>query len=267
MSENAAVNSSRSSSISANVVPLAFASFLATAGALAIAWKRYDRQRRSVWVFEEDEQHGHETNHSVIDHFKSLILDPSTSVEEANKKRTTTYYLKMRESHSKSLVLGIPDTNKLIKLREAEITRLLHHWRKGNQSHRTIVVMCDNVTANLLADARRSILQPLQHSPDINTKGVWIPPLNLIPHEDMHVTIALPWWWHTIREDNDVLTNTMAGRFKQTLLLEFHYPFQIELERIILLGGKVREAVLVSCFTFPNQKHFTTSHSFPCAFR
>ena len=199
---------------------------------------------------EEDEQHGHETNHSVIDHFKSLILDPSTSVEEANKKRTTTYYLKMRESHSKSLVLGIPDMNKLVKLREAEIARLLHHWHKGNQSHRTIVVMCDNVTATLLADARRSILQPLEHSPNINTKGVWIPPLNMIPHEDMHVTIALPWWWHTIRGDNDVLTNTMAGRFKQTLLLEFHYPFQIELERIILLGGKVCHALCVTIFCF-----------------
>lgn len=36
-----------------------------------------------------------------------------------------------------------------------------------------------------------------------------------------------------------MLTKTMAGRFKQTLLLDFHYPFQVELERIILLGGKV----------------------------
>lgn len=127
-----------------------------------------------------------------------------------------------------------------MRLREAEISRLLHHWRKGNQSHRTIVVMLDKTTSNLLADARRSILEPLNYSTDIRTKESWIPPLNLIPQEDMHVTIALPWWWHTIREGNDVLTKTMAGRFKQTLLLEFHYPFQIELERIILLGGKVR---------------------------
>ena len=57
----------------------------------------------------------------------------------------------------------------------------------------------------------------------------------------MHVTIALPWWWHTIRSGNNELTKTMAQRFKQTLLLKFHYPFQIELERIILLGGKVSE--------------------------
>ena len=30
---------------------------------------------------EEDEAHGHGTTHSVIDHFKSLILDPETTVE------------------------------------------------------------------------------------------------------------------------------------------------------------------------------------------
>jgi len=56
---------------------------------------------------------------------------------------------------------------------------------------------------------------------------------------DMHVTIALPWWWHTIRKGNDELTRDMAQRFKQTLLLKFHYSFEIELERIVLLGGKV----------------------------
>mmetsp|Transcript_8909 Transcript_8909/g.19276 ORF Transcript_8909/g.19276 Transcript_8909/m.19276 type:complete len:278 (-) Transcript_8909:148-981(-) len=55
----------------------------------------------------------------------------------------------------------------------------------------------------------------------------------------MHVTIALPWWWHTIRKGNDELTRDMAQRFKQTLLLKFHYSFEIELERIVLLGGKV----------------------------
>ena len=59
----------------------------------------------------------------------------------------------------------------------------------------------------------------------------------------MHVTIALPWWWHTIQEGNNQLTKSMAQRFKQTLLLKFHYPFQIELERIILLGGKVLVAL------------------------
>merc|ERR1712032_851427 len=35
----------------------------------------------------------------------------------------------------------------------------------------------------------------------------------------------------------------MAQRFKQTLLLKFHYAFQIELERIILLGGKILVAL------------------------
>ena len=40
-----------------------------------------NRIRRSKWMDEEDEAHGHETTHSVIDHFKSLILDPETTVE------------------------------------------------------------------------------------------------------------------------------------------------------------------------------------------
>ena len=117
--------------------------------------------------------------------------------------------------------------DKLKTLRGSEISKLLHKWNRGDQSHRTIVVMVDATTRNLLSNARRSILEPLHHSADSNTKGVWIPPLNLIPDEDMHVTIALPWWWHTIREGNAVLTRKMAGRFKQTLLLKFHYPFQV----------------------------------------
>jgi len=65
----------------------------------------------------------------------------------------------------------------------------------------------------------------------------------------MHVTIALPWWWHTIRKDNDELTRNMAQRFKQTLLLKFHYPFEIELERIVLLGGKSYFSILGNCCT------------------
>jgi len=145
----------------------------------------------------------------------------------------------MRESHSLSLVPGVGPHSKLVELRHRELDRILHHWKKGNQSHRTIVTMCDETTRKILADARRQILEPLQHSSEVETRGAWIPPLNIIPEEDMHVTIALPWWWHTIRKDNDELTQTMARRFRQTLLLEFHHPFQIELERIILLGGKV----------------------------
>ncbi|KAL7538323.1 hypothetical protein ACHAWF_006052 [Thalassiosira exigua] len=99
--------------------------------------------------------------------------------------------------------------------------------------------MADETTRRVLADARRRILEPLKHSSDINTKGAWIPSLNMIPEQDMHISIAFPWWWHTIRPGNDNLSRSMARRFKQTLLLKFHHPFQVELERIILLGGKV----------------------------
>eukprot|EP00579_Thalassiosira_antarctica_P028207 CAMPEP_0202021182 /NCGR_PEP_ID=MMETSP0905-20130828/46319_1 /ASSEMBLY_ACC=CAM_ASM_000554 /TAXON_ID=420261 /ORGANISM="Thalassiosira antarctica, Strain CCMP982" /LENGTH=470 /DNA_ID=CAMNT_0048582983 /DNA_START=230 /DNA_END=1642 /DNA_ORIENTATION=+ len=219
------------------------AAVVSIGGTLALSALVYyaNRFQRSRWMSEEERAHGHDTTHSVIDHFKSLILDPETTVEEANKRRTTSYYLKMRESHSKSLVLGVggPLVATLVKLREREVERALQYWRRGNQSHRTIVVMCDETTRRVLADARRQILEPLKHSSDIHTRGAWIPPLNIIPEQDMHISIALPWWWHTIRQGNDELTRNMAQRFKQTLLLKFHYPFQIELERIILLGGKV----------------------------
>ena len=86
-----ATTSANSSAIhSNNIAPIALASLLATAGALASAWRRYERQRRSKWIEEDNELRGKDTTHSIIDHFKSLILDPNTSVGEANKKRTIT---------------------------------------------------------------------------------------------------------------------------------------------------------------------------------
>ena len=57
--------------------------------ALSTALYYTNRIRRSKWMSEEDANHGHETTHSVIDHFKSLVLDPETTVKEANKRRTT----------------------------------------------------------------------------------------------------------------------------------------------------------------------------------
>ena len=163
-----------------------FATLLTIGGTLALTTTMYyaNRRRRSRWMSEEDQLHGHETTHSVIDHFKTLILDPETTVEEANKRRTTSYYLKMRESHSKSLVLGVGGSlDRLVALRQKELDRILHYWNRGNQSHRTIVVMCDEMTRRVLVDARRRILEPLEHSGDIRTRGVWIPPLNMIPDE------------------------------------------------------------------------------------
>mmetsp|Transcript_5681 Transcript_5681/g.9604 ORF Transcript_5681/g.9604 Transcript_5681/m.9604 type:complete len:452 (+) Transcript_5681:37-1392(+) len=213
---------------------------LSFAMAIGLGWYA-NRLRRSRWL-ETDKEQNQETTHSVINHFSSLILDPETTVEEANKRRTTSYYLKMREAHHKSLVLGVYPS-RLKKLRKKEIDRTLSYWNKGNQSHRTIVCMCDEITQKVLSNARRLVLAPLQYSSDIDSLSAWIPDLNIIPKEDMHVTIALPWWWHTIRPGNNELTKKMANRFKQTLLVEFHYGFQIELERIVLLGGKVLVAL------------------------
>ena len=178
-------NNNMSGSSGSNSSTRLLLSIAGTTLALTISTIYYlNRFRRSKWLSEEDLQHGHETTHSVIDHFKSLILSGNTTVEEANKKRTTSYYLKMRDSHNKSLVLGIPSHSTLLTLRQREISRILHYWSRGNQSHRTIVVMCDDKTRNLLADARREILEPLEYTSDIDTKqGCWIPPLNIMPVE------------------------------------------------------------------------------------
>lgn len=48
---------------------------------------------------------------------------------------------------------------------------------------------------------------------------------------------------HTHSQGNDQLSKDLAARFKQTLLLKFHHAFQIELQRIVLLGGKTLVAL------------------------
>ena len=59
--------------------------------------------------------------------------------------------------------------------------------------------MLDNSTQQVLSEARQKILQPLDFSWDKYTKGVWIPELNIIPKQDMHVSVACPWWWYVYR--------------------------------------------------------------------
>ena len=234
------------SSSSSNANRSALAVVTAIGGSVAIiggaAWY-LNRKRRGHWQKEEEEKYGHDALPSIFGHFKSLCLDPSTSVDEANKRRTASYYEKSRQAHSNELVIGVGPRSRLERLRREEVGRILSYWHRGDQSHRTIVVMCDRTTQIFLSEARENILAPLGYSSDIRTGGAWIPDLNVIPEEDMHVTVALPWWWHTIREGNTDLSRQIASRFHQTLLLEFHYAFQIELERIVLLGGKVLVAL------------------------
>lgn len=194
---------------------------------IAISYYIY-RKKRTQWQADEEEK-GHEALHSIIAHFKSLHLDPETTVEEANQRRTTTYYEKARAAHLNVLVRGVGSYSLLQKLRRKEMENILRYYREGTKSHRTVVTMCDSTTASLLKDARERILEPLNYSTDPSTAGVWIPELNMIPEQNFHVTVAIPWWWHTMREGNDQLSKDLAARFKQTLLLKFHHPFQVRL--------------------------------------
>ena len=181
--------------------------------------------------------------HSILHHFAALQLDPETTVEEANKRRTASYYLKARQAHTREIVRGVGSYTKLLALRKQHMESSLSYSTMGTHSHRTVVVMCDASTASLLDDARRTILAPLNYSHDIKTRNVWIPAMDLIPKEDMHVTVAIPWWWHSMRDGNYQLSQELAARFRQTLFLKFHHPFQVELQQIVLLGGQTLVAL------------------------
>ena len=50
-------------------------------------------------------------------------------------------------------------------------------------------------------------------------------------------------WWHTIKENNHELSTKLFNRFRQAIIKGMHHPFQIELERIVLLGGKTLVAL------------------------
>lgn len=193
------------------------------------------------YTAKDDEEE--EPVHSILHHFAALQLDPETTVEEANKRRTASYYLKAREAHAREIVRGVPSRAELLALRRQHVERTLRYSTLGTHSHRTVVVMCDASTATLLDEARRTILSPLEFSHDLETRKVWIPPLDLIPQQDMHVTVAIPWWWHSMREGNLELSEALAARFRQTLFLKFHHPFQVELQRFVLLGGQTLVAL------------------------
>lgn len=250
------------------IVPALVSSGMSVTAILGGYWafQQHEKYLRSKWLDEEDERQllqqkerraknnegdsGESDQdasdaglYSVIGHFKSLELDSTSTILEANRRRTTSYYEKAREAHEQSLVLGIPSYSKLIQKRKKALDSLLFNHREGKKSLRTVIVMLDNLTQNVLSEARQKILQPLNYSWDIYHKGVWIPEINMIPNEDMHVTVACPWWWHTMREGNDELNEDLSNRLKQALLIDFHHPFFLELERFVFLGGKTLVAL------------------------
>ena len=254
----------RSSNLSSRndswIIPALLSSGLSVATIICgyFAVRQHEKYLRSKWLVEEeqkqkesneqnfDDDAGEASNtalYSVIGHFKSLELGPRSTILEANRRRTTSYYEKAREAHEQSLVLGIHSYSSLLRKRKEELKHLLFYHREGKQSLRTVIVMLDSMTQNVLSEARQKILQPLNYSWDMYHKGVWIPEINMIPNEDMHVTVACPWWWHTMRTGNHELNKDLSNRLRQALVIDFHHPFFLELERIVLLGGKTLVAL------------------------
>lgn len=234
----------------------------ATVAALVVFWKsrreeiakterRRQRAKRIDEEKEKDAEEEEETLPSILEHFRELNLEYGCTVDEANKRRTTKYYQLARDAHIYDLCVGVRSYVRLRNRREAEMARIMKYWRWNcnnpadrRKSHRTVIAMVDDLTAKLLNQARADILEPLNHTSDISTASrVWIPKESLIPEEHMHVTVAIPWWWHTVRPGNDELSAELVARFRQALVLEFHHPFQLELERIVLLGGKTLVAL------------------------
>lgn len=217
--------------------------------ALILYKKRLGEEEESShqhhWVEEEAAAEDSLVEEEVVDpsifrFFQDLQVEYGISVENANAKRTVKYYELTRDAHQFNLVPGIRSYIRLRNRREHELSHSIFKYANAQppKSHRTVVVMCDPFTSRILNQARKEILEPLSYSTDIATNGVWIPAENLIPESDMHVTVAIPWWWHTIRPGNLALSEEFVARIRQAVVMGYHHSFQIELERIVLLGGK-----------------------------
>lgn len=152
------------------------------------------------------------------------------------------YYELARAAHHFDLIPGVRSYPRLRNRRESELKRI-YRDRGQNKSHRTVIAMTDPYTAQVLCEARDEILKPLDYTCDETTSGTWLPKESILDPQDLHVTIAIPWWWHTIREGNRQLSQELVARFRQGLLTEQHHAFQIELERFVLLGGKTLVAL------------------------
>ena len=194
----------------------------------------YEREK----YIQEEATIADDTMLSINSHFHEFELDENCTITEANQKRTIEYYQKTRYAHLNSLCPGVRSYPRLRNLREAELKRAMRYYREGTKSHRTVIVMCDDITSKMLDRARKEILKPLDFSSDTTTEGVWIPKLNLIPTKDLHITVAIPFWWHSTWKGDRELSEKVVRRFQNTLVLEHHHAFQVEVERILLLGGK-----------------------------
>ncbi|GMI26741.1 hypothetical protein TeGR_g10754 [Tetraparma gracilis] len=108
---------------------------------------------------------------------------------------------------------------------------------EGDRSLRCVLAMLDGETAAALAAVRGVILKPLAASADASTPGAWIPACNVVPAAQLHVTVAVPWWWHPRPAGGGGVSARMAVRLRQTLLLKRHCKIQIEVDRVLLMGS------------------------------
>ena len=148
------------------IFPVLLSSGISIATILFGHWaiNQHEKQLRSKWLEEEDQKQkdneqdladasaGQIPGHSVIGHFKSLKLGSQSTILEANRRRTTSYYEKARQAHEQSLVLGVGSYSQLLRKRKEEIDRLMFYYREGKRSLRTVIVMLDQSTQKVLSE-------------------------------------------------------------------------------------------------------------------
>ena len=156
---------SNASSNNTWILPVLLSSGVSVATVLCGLWaiRQHEKRLRSKWLEEEDQKQkdseidvstGHTPSYSVIGHFKSLKLCSKSTILEANRRRTTSYYEKARQAHEQSLVLGISSYTRLLEKRKEEINRLMFYYRDGKRSLRTVIVMLDPLTQKVLSEVR-----------------------------------------------------------------------------------------------------------------
>ncbi|GMI30031.1 hypothetical protein TrCOL_g10875 [Triparma columacea] len=185
------------------------------------------------------------TYESPLDFWHGVQLSECSTTREANNKRCAAY---QKKAATTPAYLKGPRCSRrmLLKRRKDELDAIYQYPRLG-KSHRTVVAMVDSETRDLLIKLRRQILAPLFLHDSLSTQGNWCPSCNIIPGEDLHITVAVPWWWHSLQPNHEEISREMGGRLRQTVMLGMHHPFQCEVDRIVLLGGRVLVALFRTC--------------------
>jgi len=179
-----------------------------------------------------------------------VTLGPESSVDEANTVRMTDYFGKDEGSRSSRPAIPGCDDLPLEELQQLRTDSLAQTMRFHKvQSHRTVVVPLTGNISGMLEECRQDILatlcaeagQPLSELHNAATARVWTAEPNLIPKEHMHITMAIPMFWHEVEpiEVANAKNRRMVEMWRRVLAVQKHQSFEVEIDRVVFLGGSV----------------------------